>query len=224
MSLSGLKDVDREVLKHVDDEELLNICTINKKTWNEVCDDNFLRRRLSKYPGIEKYKRDDESWKEFFLRTVYYIAKMKEDFKFEYSGGDFKKQYEFLIKYKPLNMLLIESAKEGELSLVKYALKKGVDIHSSRDAALRNASRRHLKIVKYLVEHGANIHAIGEEALRVSVLYGQLDIVKYLVEHGANIHLSNDLVLTLANKKGHSEIVKYLLEQGADIRALMRQL
>ena len=63
MSLSGLKDVDREVLKHVDDKELLRVCTIDRNTWNEVCDDNFLRRRLSKYPDIEKYKLENESWK-----------------------------------------------------------------------------------------------------------------------------------------------------------------
>ena len=59
MSISGIKDIDREVLKYVDDKELLEICTINRKTWNEVCDDNFLRRRItSKYFGIEKYKKD----------------------------------------------------------------------------------------------------------------------------------------------------------------------
>ena len=41
MSLSGLKDIDREILKYVDDKELLKICSVDKKTWNEVCDDNF---------------------------------------------------------------------------------------------------------------------------------------------------------------------------------------
>ena len=56
--LSGLKDVDREILKHVDDKELLKICSIDKKKWNEVCDEHFLKRRLMKYPGIEKYKKE----------------------------------------------------------------------------------------------------------------------------------------------------------------------
>jgi hypothetical protein len=63
MSLSGLKDIDREVLKHIGDKELLKICSVDKKTWNEVCDDNFLMRRLTnKYPGIEKYKKEKENW------------------------------------------------------------------------------------------------------------------------------------------------------------------
>ena len=59
---SGLKDVDREILKHVNDEELVKVCSTDRKTWNEVCDDNFLKRRLMRYPGIEKYKREDESY------------------------------------------------------------------------------------------------------------------------------------------------------------------
>ena len=88
--LTGLKDVDREVLKHVSDKELLRACTIDRRMWNDVCDDNFLRRRLSKYPGIEKYKREKESWKQFFLRAIYYISKLK-DFNFEYEYGDFNK-------------------------------------------------------------------------------------------------------------------------------------
>ena len=69
--LSGLKDVDREILKHVADDELIRVCSTDKKTWNEVCDDNFLRRRLAKYPNIAKYKLSNESWKEFFLRVIY---------------------------------------------------------------------------------------------------------------------------------------------------------
>lgn len=92
MSLTGLKDVDREVLKHVDDESLLKICGINRKTWNDVCDENFLKRRLTgKYPNIEKYKKENENWKRFFLKAIYYISKMKEEFHFTYTSGDFKK-------------------------------------------------------------------------------------------------------------------------------------
>ena len=58
MSLSGLKDVDREILTHVDDRELLKFCSIDNKTWNSVCDGDFLRRRLTtKYPEIEKRRK-----------------------------------------------------------------------------------------------------------------------------------------------------------------------
>ena len=92
--LSGLKDVDREILKYIDDKDLIKTCSIDRKTWNEVCDDNFLKRRLMKYPEIEKYKLKDESYKQFFLRFVYYSSQMKEKYDdFEYTDGDFKKQF-----------------------------------------------------------------------------------------------------------------------------------
>lgn len=210
MSFSGLKDIDREVLKYVSDEELLKICSLDRKTWNEVCDDSFLRRRLSKYPGIEKYKKDNESWKQFFLNMVYYISKMKEIFKFEYTEGDFKKQYELLKKYRGSD-LLFESIKQGEISLVKHSLKHEVNIHITDDYALRLAAARgRFKIVKYLVEQGAYIHARNDYALRFASAGGYYKIVKYLAEHGADIHTEDDEALKMAIKFGRSEVVKYL--------------
>lgn len=65
-NLSGIRDVDREILSKLDDKELLNFCQIDRYSWNSVCDDAFLRRRLiAKYPEIEKEKRENESWKRF---------------------------------------------------------------------------------------------------------------------------------------------------------------
>ena len=185
MSLSGLKDVDREILKYVDDRELLRVCHLDRKTWNEVCDDAFLRRRLSKYPGIEQYKRKEESWKEFFLRVLYYIAKMKEEYEFDYESGDFIKQYGMLkFSYKDeqyyKNEFLIESAIKGELSLMKYVIKNGTNIHVRDEAALKESSRNgHLEVVKYLVEQGANIHLENDYPLRWAARNGHLEVVKY---------------------------------------------
>lgn len=184
-NLTGLKDIDREVLKHVNDKDLLKACSIDRRMWNEVCDDDFLRRRLSKYPGIEKYKREKESWKQFFLRVIYYIAIMKQYFQFDYIQGDFKKQSDYLENYKGQD-LLFYSAEQGELDLVKYAIKNyGLDA-ISLNSALRVASESgHLSVVKYLVEKGANIHAKNDFALRYARMNGHLDVVEYLLEKGS---------------------------------------
>ena len=220
MSLSGLKDVDREVIKYIDDKELLKICSLDRKTWNEVCDDNFLMRRLlNKYPGIEKYKKENETWKSFFLRFVYYSSKMKEKYKFEYSEGDFKKQYDLLSLYIN-NTLLVEAVKEGELPIIKYAVKNGANIHISKEIALRYASSKgHLEIVKYLVEQGADIHADDDHSLTWASEEGHFDVVKYLVSRGASIHAANDLAVRAASQNGHEEIVKYLVKHAANIHA-----
>ena len=247
MSFSGLKDVDREILKHVDDDKLLKICTLDRKTWNEVCDDNFLRRRLSKYPGIEKYKKENESWKEFFLQFVYYTSKMKEDHKFEYKSGDFRIQYKLLNKnvggnrvYRN-NWLLNAASEEGELDLVKYAISNGASVTSFNNGALRKAAARgYLDMVKFLVENGANIHL---NILPYAAQNGHLEVVKYLVEngvnaknnlihagnlqvgeyltnHGADIHREKNEALQFAALKGRFDVLKWLIDNGANIHTV----
>lgn len=212
--LSGLKDVDREILSNVSDKELLTVCSLNKKFYHDVCDDNLLLRRLSKYPGIEQYKEKNETWKRFFLNVIYYVSKMKEKHDFDYTEGDFRKQYDLLSSIDK-NHLLRNAAYYGYLDLVKYSLNKGADIHYSEDAALRYASDRgHLQIVKYLIDKGANINANHGYSIRWASRIGYFDIVKFLIEKGANIHLNKDDALLGAIIEGHVDIVKYLVEHG----------
>jgi hypothetical protein len=219
--LSGIKDVDREILSKLDDRDLLKTCSIDRYTWEKVCDDAFLKRRLLfKYPEIGEYKMETETWKHFFLRAVNYIALMKENFDYVYTFGDFQKQYNLLKKYKNKNNLLLFSSKVGELALVIWSLKSGANIHDGNDYALRFASENgHLETVKYLVEAGADIHAENDYALRWASRKGHLETVKYLVNAGADIHAFNDAALRWASKNGRLEMVKYLVESGADIHA-----
>ena len=55
-SLSGIKDVDREILLAMTDENLLKTCSLNKYLFAVVCDDSFFYNRLSlKYPNTLPY-------------------------------------------------------------------------------------------------------------------------------------------------------------------------
>ena len=220
--LSGLKDVDREILKHVDDDELIRICSIDKKTWNEVCDDNFLRRRLARYPDIEKYKSQSESWKEYFLRVLYYTAKMKEKYEFEYKSGDFKARYDLLTKhftkgrmYYP-DGLFYDAVRRGFLDLIKYVIEKRVSKEAKVSGLKLAAEQGHLEIVKWLVEYG-----VGplDDALIAAADKGHIEIVKYLLEKGANIHAKSDEAVGDASRNGNLEMVKLLVDSGADIHA-----
>ena len=221
MSLTGLKDIDREVLRYVDDKELLMVSSLNRKTWYEVCDDDFLRRRLSKYPDVEKYKKETESWKRFYLRVIHYIEKMKETFGFNYSDGDFIKQHNILKLSRNTSNLLDMGAKYGELSLVKFAVLGGAEIHPHGDVAVGWAAENgHLHVVRYLVdEKKADLHKDDEFALRWASGTGYLDVVKYLVERGANIHEREDGALRQASENGHLDVAEYLLKMGANIHA-----
>ena len=216
MSLTGLKDVDRELLKYVSDRDLLEVCSLDRRTWNEVCDDNFLKRRLARYPGIEKYKEENESWKRFFLRVIYYTSRMKEKFKFDYVYGDFKKQYNLLkkSKYTGINELLSRTLLDYEktdLPLVRYAVENGADIHDNDDWPLwRAAENGNTELVRYLIDNGANVHARYDEALRRAVAFGNLETVKYLIEHGADISVLDEEELDFAEDLGKDDIVEYI--------------
>lgn len=220
--LSGIRDLDREILGKLDDKEILTACSIDKYSWNTVCDDSFLRRRLlMKYPKIEKEKYEGETWKRFFLRAVNYISLLKERYGYDYTFGNFVTQYR-IFKESHINdkNLLERAVCKGELALVVWSLKNGADIHFYNETALRSASEKgYLEIVKYLVENGADIHISDECPLKVASQDGHLEVVKYLVENGADIHAQGDCSLRLASKYGHMEVVKYLVETGANINA-----
>ena len=185
--------------------------------WNEVCDDNFLRRRLSKYPGIDQYKRENESWKQFFLRAVYYISKLQEEFQFPWTSGDFEKQYQFFVKNRiyDLHMLLAFAAAERELPIVAHIMKNDPTMYNMYmyDILTYASYHGHLDVVKYLIEHGVDVHLGEDSALMYAILQGHLEIVKYLVESGADIHAQANYAFTAAAEKGHLEILNYLREK-----------
>jgi hypothetical protein len=229
--LSGIRDVDRVILSELDDRELLKVCSIDRYTWNKVCDDAYLRRRLlAKYPQIEIYKRENESWKRFFLRAVRYIALMKEKYGYDYTFGDFVKQNKILKSSINKNKLskdkvLITSAEEGELALVIWSLNSGANVHPGGEAALIFATRNgYLEIIRYLLEKGADIHIQDDLPLEEAIVAGNLEIIKYLVEHGANINLidyyGDNIALIKAIRFGSLEIVKYLVEHIPNINLI----
>lgn len=111
MSFTGIKDLDREILKYIPEENLLKLCAINNRMYNEVCDDDFIKRRLSKYSNIENYKSSSQSWKRFFTSFIHYREKMIKEFDFEYVRGDFKKQYQMLKKCPNKLTLLLRKQK-----------------------------------------------------------------------------------------------------------------
>ena len=211
-----LKDVDREILKFVDDDELLVVCSISKRFYYCVCDDNFLKRRLQKYFDVEKYKLEEESWKKFFAKIQFYAIRMKKNYNFIYVNGDFAEQYSLLKNYKNSDLLL-QSCSKNELSLLKYCvehLKLDVKVHSNWAVRIASSSG-YVDILLYLISKGADIHANSGYCIRWACKYGHYEIVKILLEHGADIHAESDLPLLWASENGHLDVVKLLLQKGA---------
>ncbi len=76
--LTGVRDVDREILLKLDDYSLLKTCSLNNYFKNSVCDDQFLEKRLKlTYPETIKFKPADKSWRQYFLEVIYYREKLQ---------------------------------------------------------------------------------------------------------------------------------------------------
>jgi hypothetical protein len=212
------RDIYQKIAEQSDDKTAINILDSNKEMNKDIY---YIAIFGNRYPDLIKYRKDNESIKHLYLRSLKAIGKLKEEFNYTYISGNPELQLN-IFKYGQRNIgnFLIYASEHGSVELVKYALEQGADIHTFDDDALRVTSYNgHLEVVKYLVEHGADIHTFDDDALRVTSYNGHLEVVKYLVEQGANIHAENDWALRYASEYGHYEIVKYLVEKGANIHA-----
>ena len=138
---------------------------------------------------------------------------MKDTYNFEYVGGRLLFQYSILQRYMG-NKLMLESAINGELSLVKYSFKQFTPEYTTlmKNSMLCQASLHgRINIVKYLVEEQqTNIHENEDEALMEAVEGNHLDVVKYLIEHGADINARENDALYLASGNGHLQMLSYI--------------
>ena len=87
---TGIKDLDREILSKLPDEDVIKSCSVDKYLREKVCDEGFFKRRMKEnYPEFEIIIDDSypngtysgniyPDYKQAYLKTVYYISKMKE--------------------------------------------------------------------------------------------------------------------------------------------------
>ena len=222
--LSGIRDVDREILNKLDDRDLLNMCGLNQTYSERVCDDNYFRLRTeARFPKTVPYKdsvnpQRIRTWKNHYLTIVKYIDLLQRNYEYEYKKLDKSPELLYLARnlfseYSEYDkdQALIYACLNGKLYLVKYLTETGSDVNANKSEPLIYASfEGHLEIVKYLVEHGANIHAREDGPLIYASADGHLEIVKYLVEDGANISAQDGKASEIARKNKHIAIVNYL--------------
>ncbi len=129
-SFTNVKDLDREILMKLPDDDLIKVCSLNKYMFQSVCDEQFFHRRLQQYyPDImlNYVKRPyDKTWRQYFLEIVYYINKLKEKYNYTYSSGSPEIQYKIFKKSENNDELLIRAVRKGELEIVQEAIRRGV--------------------------------------------------------------------------------------------------
>ena len=232
--LTGIRDLDREIVNKLNGKDLLQMCLLNKTYNQRVLNDDYFRLRTENgFPETVPYKNNQQitnkSWKNHYLNAVKYIDLLERKFQYIYKKLDKSPELFYLArelvpdnidhtKYS-IEMALINAISHGKLEIVKYLITQGADIHYQNYAPLRCAScTGDFAIVVYLIEHGANIN--NSEALKGASSNGHLEIVKYLVKHGAKIDSNESEPLRYASQYGHFSVVKHLVENGANIHAV----
>jgi len=216
------KDIKRKIAEFLDDRDILRYCQIDREQHDNVCNEQFFHNiLLQRYPKTLARKSTTTKHKKYYMLIVYFVNKLKEKYGFEYSEypsyNIFLQHEVFNNSLNPKNMndVLLTAVRHEELSLVKYALDKGANIHFRNDEALIRASGyRNLKIIKYLIEHGADIHAQNDLAFVHACSCSERDLnvntIEYLVEKGANFRVSDDWALRMAIRYKHRYLAKYL--------------
>ena len=227
--LTGIRDLDREIINQLDDIQFLNICKLNRTYYERVCDEDYFRIRTEKrFQETIPYKDyiEFKNWKAHYINIVKYIDLLEKRFNRKYVDTDkspellYRAHNSFSTDTYTISAALICSSYSGDLPVVKYLVEIGADIHAEEEEALRWAtSSGQLSVAKYLVEKGAIIHANNSRAFIAACQYGHLEVVKYLVEHGADVTTEDNSAVLWGCYNGYLSVVKYLSEHGADIHA-----
>ena len=226
--LTGIRDLDREIVSKLDDSDLLNMCSLNKTYSQRVLNDSYFRLRTENgFPETIHYKDYVRlrTWKNHYFNVIQYISLLQKQDEYTYKPED--KSPELLYLSRRIvpgeytkDKALMHNSRKGNLAIVKYLTENAADIHFENNISLRVASEKgYLEIVRYLVEHGADIHARNNSALILASENGHLPVVEYLVEHGVDVTADDNQALISASLNGKLLVVKYLVEHGADITA-----
>lgn len=201
------KDMYEYLLNFADDRDIINMLSVNKKFSDEELFERIMKR---KYPDLIRFRRVNETWKQLFVRMVYYISLLKEKYEVDYFSGLFLPD----VFRKGLNSIYIiieAAAKVGNLEVVKKFINSNSKLFSlTLITAVRN---NQINVVKYLLSQKP------EQAITVGSLAassGHIGIIQYLLE--SQLIETRDLnnFLAHAASGNQKETVDWLIEQGAN--------
>ena len=128
------------------------------------------------------------------------------------------------LEYAPLLM----ATKRDNLSMIKLLYKNGADLNICNNAVLLLSAKNNcMRIVKYLLKKKININSynligsdeeikFGSNALVNSCSQGHFTMSKLLLKNGADYHICDYLALAKSICHNHLNIIKLLLKYGSD--------
>ena len=193
-SLSKIRDVDLKILSELGDRDVLNYCKTHKYG-NELCNnEDFWRNRLQlKYPGSEGLKSLRDTWKDFYLKIMYYFD-----------------------KYKTPDKAMVEAVRKNDIEMVKFFILQGASKWGDgMDLASYLGNR---KLVDFFIQNSKSAGEEWEEDdwnmwLAAAAEGGHIDLMKFFIAQGAD---GLNLAMYIAARGGNKQAVDYLISQGAN--------
>lgn len=127
------------------------------------------------------------------------------------------------------NDLILQSALDGKIEVVKDALNNGFDVNftdpNQRTLLMLAAFNGHSDIVKLLIENGAEVN-LTDQVKRTALMYAStgkfVPAISILLEAGAEVNLVDDeenwTAAMMAASEGQLEVLKVLVSYGADLK------
>ena len=213
------KDLYEYILNLADDKTTINMIRANPKVFdNERFYEKVMRRR---YPLLIEFRKENETWKALYLRMVYLLAKLEEDYKIPYiptKGCNPERLLDSAKGASPhaiYNSALVCAAAGGHIHLIDLFLPKADAI----DYALGMAGRySNLHTVKYLISKGAKHYLF---LLENATITGNLEVMKFalniLKSKGLNMNIYGIGVLSRAINNEQIGAIDFLIQNGLRI-------
>ena len=75
------KDTYEYILNFADDRDIINMLSSNRKFRDDKLFERVMKKR---YPIILRFKDENMNWTNFYIQTIFYLSKLKEDFGLPY--------------------------------------------------------------------------------------------------------------------------------------------
>jgi len=217
--LSGNKNTDREILLKLKDNDVINYCnnTKNKFIYKEICNESFFHNyMIIHYPNVLKYKTGDMTWKQYYLKTIWYISKMKEESDFEFKTGNPKEYYDILHNELMLHIFFERIGEINAKDLYEIYSKKFPGENNMPHAIKGAAKNNHKDFIDYLIKEDEgrsyknNLLNLGLEGATES---NNMDLIDFFIDKGAD---NFNIPLRIAAKNGNIELVDFFLDKDAN--------
>src|SRR5579883_1337507 len=153
-TITGDKNIDREILFRSDDKSIIKACSLNTYMRDTVCDGQFFENLIkTRYPIFLSYKLAGENYKHLYLRNIKYLSLLKEKYDIPYIFSKYSPEeiYNFDPKLyiSIYDLASVAAVNAGQLDVLKYLL-ENKEVKEDLALQLEAVYQDNVGILKYL--------------------------------------------------------------------------